>query len=524
MRKIPQQNRRNFLAGAGAGLFSATGFRHPVNAAETSDKDLRSNPSSNSRSNRATLIDARWIHHSHFLSRQLARVERASVEPVLAPAGAASTIHPADGGGFIMWYSTVRWVKVNGVRTHQSWIHYATSKDGVVFEEPDLGIHEGNVIIKGDQIGADGKPITGPRGCSGFCVLDAHHQEVPHARARYTALYRAWVPGRHGGFSLAHSDDGLHWTEYPENPIRVGESDTFNVFFYDQRIKKYVAYIRPHIHAGPKSVNRSVARIVSDDMIHWGDERVVLDTDDRDAPAVGTINEAKLSDGTRYPRGRNQQYYGLTACPHGENFYLGLASLYDVEPGVLALELVHSYDGIDWRREVSRKPLISPGDADAWDGGSVYYAGAGSPLEVGDDWLIYYHGLNFDHHMRNVSREDLGKYRAMGAVRMKRDRLIGYRADDNEGELLSRAFDWNGEALFLNVEAKHGRARVVICHENGHSIKGFHPDDALAIEQADGVRIPVSFRSNASLASLKGRKIRLRIHLENACLYGWESS
>ncbi len=524
MQESTQQNRRSFLVGATGGILTAASYQHTILGAEQPDEGSRPNHSPNPRADRASLIDARWVHHSHFLTRQLTQPGRVSTEPVLAPAGAASTIHPADDGGFIMWYSTVRWVKVNGVRTHQSWIHVATSKDGVTFEKPELGLHEGNVIIKGDQTGADGKLITGPRGCSGFCVLDAQHQNVPHARARYTALYRAWVPGRHGGFSLAHSDDGLHWTEYLENPIRVGESDTFNVFFFDERIEKYVAYVRPHIHAGPKSVNRSVARIVSDDMIHWGDERVVLDTDDRDAPAIGTINEAKLADGTGYPRGRDQQYYGLTACPHGENFYLGLASIYDVEPGILALELVHSYDGIDWRREVGRKPLISSGAADAWDGGSVYYAGVGSPLEVGDDWLIYYHGLNFDHHMRNVSREDLGEYRAMGAVRMKRDRLIGYRAGDTEGELLSRAFDWNGEELFLNVEAKHGRARVAICHEGGNSIKGFHLDDANAIEQADGVRIAVSFKGNASLASLNGRKIRLRIYLDNACAYGWESA
>jgi len=512
MKSFLRSNRRHFLTGAGAGIIGSASRLTPVYSVE-----LSKSPSPN----RVSLIDARWIHHSYALTRILARPERVSVDPVLAPAGAASSIHSLDDGGYAMWYSTVRWVKTDSGRTHQSWIHYATSKDGINFEKPDLGIHEENVIIKGNQIDADGKPMTGIRGCSGFSVLDAAHQEVPHARARYTAMYRSWVPGRHGGISLAHSDDGLRWTEYPENPLRVGESDTFNNFFYDERFEKYVAFIRPAIHAGSKSVNRSVARIVSDDMIKWKDERIILDTDGRDADPVGKINEAKHPDGTGYPRGRDQQYYGFTATQYCSDLYLGFASLYDVEPGTMSLELVHSYDGIDWRREVSRQPLVSPGGKTDWDAGIIYYPSVGNPLEVGDDWILYYHGTNFNHHMKNVSREDLGEYRAMGAVKMKRDRLIGYEAGEVSGDLVSKSFQLDGKDLLLNANAEGGQVRVSVCNEHGNSLKGFGLSDAIPIEE-DGLQVPVNFQDGGSLASLKGRQVRLRIHLERATVFGWE--
>ncbi len=511
-------NRRKFLTGAGVGVLGAVSRPIPAYSAGPLSA---SSSSGASHPNRISLIDERWIHHTYALTRKLTQPERVSVDPVLAPAGAAGSIHPLDDGGYAMWYSTVRWVDIKGGRTHQSWIHYATSTDGIVFEKPDLGIHEGNVLIKGNQNGADGKPITGIRGCSGFSVLDSKHQKVPHARARYTAMYRSWVPGRHGGLSLAYSDDGLLWTEYSENPVRVGESDTFNNFFYDERIQKYVAYIRPMIHAGPKSVNRSVARIVSDDMIKWEDERVVLDTDDRDAHPVGSINEAKNPDGTGYPRGRNQQFYGITTAPYGNDLYLGFASLYDVEPGTMALEFVHSYDGVDWRREATRQPFISNSGKDNWDAGIIYYPCVGNPLEVGDNWLFYYHGTNFDHHMRNVSREDLGEYRAMGAVKMGRDRLIGYEASEVPGDLVSKSFTLNGKELFLNTDAEVGQVRVSICNEQGNSLKGFTLSDAVPIKK-NGVRIPVSFQEGGSLASLEGRQIRLRIYLEKATVFGWE--
>lgn len=513
--KIPHLNRRNFLAGTTLGLLNAASF--PAQGADSKNKVATSTAIP---SNRVAFVDARSISHSNFLTRKLAQPQRVSSEPVIAPAGAAGTILPSDDGGFVMWYSTTHSVAVKAGKTHQSWIHYATTKDGITFEKPDLGIHEGDVIIKGNQTGADGKPLTGVRGCSGFSVLDAKHQKVPHARARYTALYRSWVPNRPGGLCLAYSEDGLHWTEYSENAVRIGDSDTFNNFFYDDRIGKYLAYVRPHIHAGHSHVNRSVARIVSDDMLCWTDERVVLDTDDRDAPAVGTINEATLPDGTRYPRGRDKQFYGLTASPYGD-IYLGFASLYDVEPGTMTMELVHSYDGIDWRREATRAPLISPGGKDAWDSAIIYYSLMGNPVEVGDKWLLYYHGTNFDHHMRNRSRKDLGEYRAMGAVEMKRDRLIGYQAGKTQGELLTRPFQWEGEELFLNADAKDGCAQVVVCNSNGNSLKGFRLGNTVSINQ-DGVRLPVSFNEGASMSSLKGREIRLRIHLENATAFGWE--
>ena len=463
-------------------------------------------------------VDGRWIMHTYFLERKVARPQRVSPEPVIAPAGAHISVSPTDDG-LAMWYSTVRWVEVNGGKTHQTWIHYATSKDGITFETPDLGKGRGNVIIAGDDTGADGKPLTGVRGCSGICVLDAERQTVPHARGRYTAMYRAWIPGKHGGLSLAHSDDGLRWIGYEENTLRVGLSDTFNSFFYDERIKRYVAYVRPMVHAGPQHVNRSMARIESEDMVHWGNEQLVLDTDDGDAPPVGTVNEAKHADGTGYPRGRNKQFYGLTVTPH-QGMYLGLASMYDVEPGVMWIELIHSYDGVEWRREPEREPLIDVSQGDTWDAGLVYYPAVGCPVAMGDEWLIYYSGTNFDHHRRNRSRKDLGEYRAMGAVRLPRGRLVGYKAGDVQGDLVTKSFKWTGGELLLNADATNGSVEVAICKASGNPIKGYTQNDAVTI-QGDDLRAPVAFKGGPSLASLRGRELRLRIYARNATVFGF---
>ena len=148
-------------------------------------------------------------------------------------------------------------------------------------------------------------------------MLDAKLTPHPKARARYTALYLTNVPSN-GGLHLAYSEDGLHWLAYPENPVYRGWPDTSNNFFYDRRLGRYVLYLRPSqkLHAGPPDVNRLVSRAESDDLVHWHGERIVLDTDARDAPAAGTITDG--GPGGCYPRGRDRQFYGMNVRPYAD--------------------------------------------------------------------------------------------------------------------------------------------------------------------------------------------------------------
>ena len=502
----PALTRRQFIQ-----AFAAAGAAVPARAALAAARKERT-------LTEVDFIDARWIAHTYFLTRSVTQPARVSDEPIIAPASSPSTIVPTAGGG-CMWYSSVRWVKQpKGDKVHQHWIHFATTKDGVTFDRPDLGLREGNVILQANERDAHGRPINGSAGCKGLCVLDAEASRVPHARARYTGFFLSNPSGSPAGLCLICSDDGLRWRAYPENPLYTGWPDTYNNFFYDERIRRYVAYIRPNFHAGRTHANRCMARIESEDMVRWGNEQIVLDTDDADAPAVGAVNEAKDHDGTEYPRGRNKQFYGMTVQPH-QGLYLGFASFYDVVPGTMWIELVHSYDGVEWRREPKREALVPLGAEGAWDAGIVYYPGVGCPFAVGDDWFIYYSGTNFDHHHQIRSRKALGQFRAIGAARLKRGRLIGYQARGEPGDLLTKTFEWQGAALALNADASRGRIRVQVCHPNGHAIKGFSRSDAVPI-QTDNVCAPVQFRSSASLAPLRGRQVRLRVFLEDATLFG----
>ena len=469
-------------------------------------------------------IDRRWVHHTYFLTRQVFQPERFTDDALIAPGCGTGTVLRTPGG-MALYYTTVRWVdQEKGGRVHQHWIHYATSTDGVSFDLPKLGLREhagsrdNNIVLMGHERDADGRWLSGSAGPKGMPVLDATQCNVPNARGRYTAVFLSNPPVGPAGLQVVYSDDGLHWTAYAENPVYKGWPDTYNHCFYDDRIGRFVAYIRPNIHAGPVHVNRMMARIESEDLVTWTNEQVVLDTDDRDAPAVGTVNEAKHPDGSGYPRGRDRQFYGMTVKPYQDG-YLGLASYYDTPSGTMWLELVHSYDGFEWMREAKREPFVPLGGEDAWDSALVMYATFGCPFAMGDYWYIYYSGTNFDHHHRVRSLKDRGQFRGLGGVRLKRGRAIGYSAGKQWGDLLTREFALDTDTLALNANASGGRILVEVCDPEGRTLEGFGKADAVPVE-GDGLREPVAFRGGAELSRLAGRTVRLRIHVTNATVFG----
>jgi hypothetical protein len=93
-------NRREFIGTMALGAAVAGATRIAV--AETSPKGRRN-------MTEVDFIDGRWITHSYFLERKVARPSRVSREPVIAPMGAHGSVVPT-ADGLAMWYSTVRCV------------------------------------------------------------------------------------------------------------------------------------------------------------------------------------------------------------------------------------------------------------------------------------------------------------------------------------------------------------------------------------------------------------------------------
>ena len=121
---------------------------------------------------------------------------------------------------------------------------YATSEDGINWNKPVLGIsehngsHENNIVFEG-RLGCTvfKDPSASPE--ERYKLIYGGGGRMPHVHLSendipmkkiYHAIYGASSP------------DGIHWKPY-KKPIIPWYTDTTNVCYWDEQIKKYVAFV-----------------------------------------------------------------------------------------------------------------------------------------------------------------------------------------------------------------------------------------------------------------------------------------
>lgn len=475
------------------------------------------------------LIDERWIEDTYFLRRRLEPPTLLRDEPVIEPAMAYGSVLRDRSGRWRMYYLNGRHDHDAIIKTDRfqycEWL--AESDDGVEWTCPSLGLVErdgsrdNNVIMGPHYHDASGADLTGPTGPEGFCVLDGLRHPTPHARARYTALYLAGPMDRPCGICMAYSEDGLTWTGYPENPVIRGWPDNLNNFFYDERLGHYVLYMRPITHAGPHSANRKIARAESEDLVHWSLPQVVMDTDERDADAFDFFDESAASKGApNPPRGRGVQFYGMTVVPY-RGCYLGFLQVYNVRTGGMHLELVHSPDGVRWLRELERTPFAAPRGPGHIDAGMIVSAICHSGIVVDDAHRVYCTATNRNHHGKVLDGDAMRA--GILLYTQRRDRWVGYEAGEQEAELLTRPFEWDGGRLTLNAKIADGGA-IGVQLENawGHPVHEHTRDKFGPLAgPLDSLDAPVLWSGRPGIKSWTSEPLRLRFFLKHATLYAW---
>ena len=121
---------------------------------------------------------------------------------------------------------------------------YATSTDGLTWEKDKLGIYEldgskeNNIVFSG-RIGATVfiDPAATPD--KRYKMIHGGSLRLPHWQKMQNKFVRMAYTGIFG----AYSADGIHWTNI-DKQIMPWYTDTTNVCYWDEAIKKYVAYVR----------------------------------------------------------------------------------------------------------------------------------------------------------------------------------------------------------------------------------------------------------------------------------------
>ncbi|MFA6563932.1 MAG: hypothetical protein WCV00_18670 [Verrucomicrobiia bacterium] len=386
-------------------------------------------------------------------------------------------------------------------------VAYAESRDGVHWTKPNLGIVEYD--------GSKENNLTGLTTFEGVVFRD------PNAPAteRYAYVTHLWTEG----MVRFHSPDGLHWRRDKTPLLRLG-ADTQNVTFWDERLGKYVLYLRGWKRAEDKKLYRKVVRTEISNLTSpldvgpsrkslylWGKEKVPVIGNE--FPTVFTADESDPP---------NSDVYTISAQPYplDPHWYLGFPSMFQREQrmsdGPLEVQFAGSRDGITWHR-YDRKPYAPLGLAGS-ESANMTFMGPGLVVR-GDE--IWQYGTGFHSKHGDVEAR---KRKTDGVIYRYVQRVDGFVSLDFDvagGRCVTAPVKVDGSRLLFNVDTGAlGQLRVGLLDAEGKPINDFGVDDCKLI-RTNSTHAEVSWAGGGDLAALKDRKVRLTFSGSRAKLYSF---
>lgn len=456
---------------------------------------------------RQLFLDDSGIVSRTGLKRVIGQMKKCAENPIVVPTQACDALRCQIHGTVIyrpdlqlyqMWYLAIGNGKsLDGKPDNgATLVAYATSKDGIHWEKPKLGQVEydgskDNNLLKVGRINREG-----------FAVL--YNADEPDPQRRYRAWFWDHSNGRQGpndpvegrgltgtpdkpmfwyandlgdGMWTAFSPDGVHWTNYADNPVKFRHSDSGQAVVWDPKTKKYATY-------GRYGFGRRTGRMESKDFVHFSDPKLVFRAD-------------KEIDG------RNAQVEGFSLCIY-EGKYVGLPWMRfnQPAPGVewaTHVQLLVSDDGIKWNRVLPGKVFFGPGKPGEFDDGVIKLAH--QPLVLDDEIRIYYCGYGLTTKCVQI-----------GMARLRRDGWVSLDTGDSPGVVVTKPFGWTGGKIRLNADASQGEVQVTVVDASGAILAQSRPI------VGDQLRALADF--SGDLPSI-GTPVALRITVRNARLYSW---
>ncbi len=396
-----------------------------------------------------------------------------------------NVIYDADDQIFKMWYDPFivdeavektplekrKEVRYHETPTREMGICYAISKDGIVWEKPELGLvdYDGskrNNLVKRPTHGAG-------------IEKDPHDPDPARRYKMLTCREDQWA--RSDLMAVAFSPDGLRWSPYVPCPGIQAKGDTHNNFFWSEPLGKYVGLTRLWDQG-----QRLVGRTESPDFLHWTKAEEIMR-----APADAL----------------HRQTYELLGFPYAQGC-LGFVAVLDTQSDLVDCELAWSSDTVHWQRICPGTGLIPRGPAGTFDCGCIYTA---KPIIRDDKLYLYYSGGN-DTHM---------SWRAtgLGLACLRMDGFAGLEPEDPQktGTVVTAPVVCSGAQLRITADTANGSVRVGILNAEGFS------GEACKSVVGNVTEKEVLWQGR-KLESLKGKSIRLRCELKNARIYSFTFS
>ena len=401
----------------------------------------------------------------------------------------------------------------------------ATSKDGIHWQRPVLGLHEyqgnrNNNLLPVDAVEAS-------------VFLDPN---APPAR-RYRLLYsRYWPDPEKAGVYLASSPDGIQW-EKSETRLLPFVPDSQHCAVWDADLNKYCIYTRAW------NPDRVIVRAEVDDIekpwayeasvpprYAWGKDKVP--TLSRELPTVMACDEND-------PPGVQLYTNTVIRYPFAAGVYLSFPAAYQTfkgskwkhralngNDGTFDVQIAFSRDGISWQR--SRRPYIAAGFQEGLDLRLVSM-GQGM-IRRGRELHQYFVGWPHTHGRPVVwdsDEQDRVEWlkKDLGGIYCATQRVDGFVSMDAGypgGKIATRPLKFAGDRLLLNVHAQaSGGVRVALLDEEGKAYPGFSAEDCEWID-VDEIDHEVRWRDQKNLLALVGKPVRVEIEMSNARVFAFQ--
>ena len=429
-------------------------------------------------------------------SNPVLRAEMPWEKPCVLLYGSVMYDPQREADRFRMWYLcfTPKYNDDYTVRLEKSGrIAYATSRDGLHWERPSLGLHEFQGSTDNNIV------IPGPWG-----VASVHYDPLdPDPQRRYKAQVR------YNGHRAYFSPDGIRWTD--QGLMSLTAYDRSTIHWHP--VERHWFASTKNWYTIPDGENqRGRGYSQSDDFLNWG-------------PVTYMCGTGKES---------GEVVYGLEPFYY-ESLFLGLWDRYQHEPlGLLDVQLTVSHNGRHWQRpsdealipltplpddfernKTSRSPEtgVDPFDPRVpWDyaNNSVSMLG---PVRVGDELWLYYSGRSTDHR----SRPHVG---AIGLGTLRLDGFVSLDAGTDTGTLTTKPLRLVNDSLHVNANVIDGELRVAVVDENGTPIEPFTFNNCQPIT-TDSVRHEIGWQGADNLAALTGQTVRLQFQITGTEIYAF---
>ena len=387
--------------------------------------------------------------------------------PIVVPAGPPGshddkhvrfygTVIPIDGE-LRMWYMADSTRDVPERDGKQLRVCYATSKDGVDWVKPDLGLVEFEGSKKNNIVN-----IRGGR-CDFVCIPIIHDPEDPDPNRRFKIVFESWCYGNQ--FAVAYSPDGLNWTESPNNPVGPGLEQTglikFNGCYYVNGQGGH------HFCSG-----RPMSTFASYDFETWTQASCLSHRRDAIPPHPMP---------TDWNQGE-EVHLGAGLWDRG-NVILGVYDIWHGHPSsdrqliMMDLGLLISHDALHFQEPIKDFRFLPAYEEEGEVMGKPPTVSHGQGMcNWHDKTMLWYENWGnppVQVRLATWARDRLGYFEAMGK---------------GGGHCVSCPFDLSkGTKLTANVDGlgQHSQLRFELLDERFHPIDGFSGDDAAVLTALD---------------------------------------